>query len=69
MIISGSAFKILTGKSTGKRPLEKPRCGCEDNIRKDLIEIYASTGNWIDSTQDKNFWTALVNATSILRVP
>ena len=26
-----SAFKILTGKPTGKRPLGRPRC--EDNIR------------------------------------
>jgi hypothetical protein len=25
-----SAFKILTGKSTGKRPLGRPRCRWED---------------------------------------
>ena len=28
-----SAFKILTGKPTGKRPLGRPRCRWEDNIR------------------------------------
>ena len=28
-----SAFKILTGKPTGKRPLGMPRRRCEDNIR------------------------------------
>ena len=28
-----SAFKILTGKPTGKRPLGRPRCSWEDNIR------------------------------------
>ena len=28
-----SAFKILTGKPTGKRPLGSPRRRCEDNIR------------------------------------
>ena len=31
-----SAFKILTGKPTGKRPLGRPRRRCEDNIRMDL---------------------------------
>ena len=30
------AFKILTGKHTGKRPLGKPRRIWEDNIRMDL---------------------------------
>ena len=34
-----SAFKILTGKPTGKRPLERPRRRWEDNIRMDLEEI------------------------------
>ena len=30
-----SAFKILTGKPTGKTPLESPRRRQEDNIRKE----------------------------------
>ena len=34
-----SAFKILTGKPTEKRPLGRPRCRWEDNIRMDLKEI------------------------------
>ena len=33
-----SAFKILTGKPTGKRPLGRPRRRWEDNIRMDLEE-------------------------------
>ena len=33
---SRSAFKILTGKPTGKRPLGRPRGRWEDNIRMDL---------------------------------
>ena len=40
---SRSAFKILTGKPTGKRPLGRPRRRWEDNIRLDLEEI----GNWV----------------------
>ena len=34
-----SAFIILTGKPTGKRPLGRPRRRWEDNIRMDLEEI------------------------------
>ena len=34
----------------------------EDNIRMDLEEIGINAGNWIDSAQDRNYWTALVNA-------
>ena len=37
---SRSAFKILTGKPTGKRPLGKPRRRLKDNIRMDLEESY-----------------------------
>ena len=33
------AFKIFTGKPTGKRPLGRPRRRWEDNIRIDLKEI------------------------------
>ena len=34
-----SAFNILTGKPTGKRPLERPRRRWKNNIRMDLEEI------------------------------
>ena len=40
-----SAFKILTSKPTGKRPLGRPRRRWEDNITMDLKEIGIST--WI----------------------
>ena len=64
-----SAFKILTGKLTGKRPLGRPRRRWEDNIRMDLEEIDINTGNWFDSAQDRNYWRALVNTALNLRVP
>ena len=63
-----SAFKILTGKPTIKRPLGRPRRGWEDNIRMDLEEIGINAGNWVDSAQDRN-WRPLVNAELNLRVP
>ena len=43
-----SAFKILTGKPTGKRPLGRPRRRWEDNIRRDLEDIAINEGNWVD---------------------
>ena len=38
-----SAFKMLTGKHTGNRPLGSPRSKWEDNIRMDLKEIGINT--------------------------
>ena len=64
-----SAFKILTGKPTGKIPLRSPRHRWEDNIRMDLEEIVISVRNWIDLVQDRDYWRALVNAALNLRVP
>ena len=63
------AFKILTGKPTGKRPLGWPRRRWEDNIRMDLEEIGINAGIWVDSAQDRNYWRTLVNAALNLRVP
>jgi hypothetical protein len=64
-----NAFKILTSRPVGKRPLGRPRRRWEDNIRMDLEEIGVNTGNWVDSAQDRNYWRALVNAVLNLRVP
>ena len=50
-----SAFKILTGKPTGKRPLGRPRRRWEDNIRMDLKEIGINTRNWVDSAHDRDY--------------
>ena len=52
---SRSAFKILTGKPTGKETFR------EDNIRMHLEEIGINVGNWVDSAEDMNYWRALVN--------
>jgi len=55
-----SAFKILTGTHTGKRPLGRPRRKWEDTIRMDCKEIGIITRNWVDSIQGRNYWRALV---------
>ena len=49
-----SAFKILTGKPTRKRPPGRPRRRWEDNIKMELEEIGINAGNWVDSAQDRN---------------
>ena len=64
-----SAFKILTGKPTGKGPLGRPRRRWEDNIRMDLEDICITVRNRVDSAQDRDYWRALVNAALNLRVP
>ena len=64
-----SDFKMLTGKSTGKRYLGRHRSRWEDNIRMDLEEIGINAGNWVVSALDRGYWRALVNATLSLRVP
>ena len=63
-----SSFKILTGKTTGKRPLGRPRRRWENNTGMVLKEIGINTGNWVDSSQDTNYWIAVVNAALNLRV-
>ena len=51
-----SAFKISTGKPTGKRPLGRARCRWEDSIRMDLEEIGINARNWVDSSQNRACW-------------
>ena len=41
-----SAFKILTGKPTEKRPLARSRRRWEDNIRMNLKETRINTRDW-----------------------
>ena len=41
------AFKILTGITTQKRPLGRPRRRLEDNIRKTLKKKVSIRKNWI----------------------
>ena len=64
-----SAFKIVTDKPTGKRPLGRPRRRWEDNIRMYLEEIGINAGNWDNSAQDKDYWRAFVKTASNIRVP
>ena len=64
-----SAFKILTGKPTGKRPLGRRRRRWEHNIRMDLKVIGINEGNWVVSALVRDYWIALGNELLNPRVP
>ena len=63
-----NALKILTDTPARKRSLGKFRRRWEDNIRMDPKEIGINTRNWVDSSQNGDYWIALVNATLNVRV-
>ena len=50
-----SAFKILTGKSAGKRPLGSSRRRWKGNVKMDIKEICINIRNWIYSAQDRGY--------------
>jgi hypothetical protein len=49
-----NAYRILVGKSEGKRPLRRPRRRRMDNIRMDLRETKWGDMDWINLAQDRN---------------
>jgi len=61
-------YRVLVGKSEGKRPLGRPRRRWEDNIKMDLQEVGCGGMDWIELAQDRDRWRALVIAIMILRV-
>jgi hypothetical protein len=61
-----NAYRILVGKSEGKRPLGKPRHTWEDS---DLREIGWGGMDWIDLVRYRDQWRSLVNTVMNLRVP
>ena len=65
---SNGVYRVLVGKPEGKRPLGRPRCRWEDNIKLDLQEVRWGSLDWIDVAQDSYRWWALVNAVMNLQV-
>jgi len=62
-------YRVLVGKIEGKRPLGRPRCRWEDNIKMDLQEVGCGCMDWNDLAQERDRWRALVNAAMNLRDP
>jgi len=61
-------YRVLVGKSEGKKLLGRPRCRWEDNIKMDLQEVGGGGVDWIDLVQDMDMWRALLSAAMNLRV-
>ena len=62
-------YRVLVGKSEGRRPLVRPRRRWEDNIRMDLLEVGCGGVDWMELAQDRDRWRALVSAVMNLRIP
>jgi transposase len=54
-------YRVLVGRSEGKRPLGRPRRRWEDNIKLDLRDIGIDGANWIQLAQNRVQWRAFVN--------
>jgi hypothetical protein len=63
------ACRALVGKPEGRRPLGRPRCRREDNIKMDLREVGLGGVDWINPAQDRDRWRTFVNAVMNLCVP
>ena len=61
-------YRVLVGTPEGKRPLGRPRRRWEDNI-KTYLQVGCGGMDWIELTEDRDRWRALVNAVMNLRVP
>ena len=62
-------YRVLVGKPEGKRPLGRPRCRWENNIKMDLQEVRGGCGDWMELAQDRDRLRAFVSTVMNLRVP
>jgi hypothetical protein len=51
-----NACMVMVGKLERKRPLERRRLLCEDNIKIDLKAIGRDDVDWINLAQDRDNW-------------
>ena len=61
-------YEVLVGNYEGKRLLGRLRYRWEDNIKMDVLEVGCQDMDWIDLSQYRDRWRALVNAVMKLRV-
>ena len=61
--------RVLVGKPEGKRLLGRSRRRWEDNINMYLQEVGGGFGDWMELTQDRDRWRALVSTVINLLVP
>ena len=61
--------RVLVGKPEGKRPLGRPSCRWENNIKVDLQGVGGSCGDWMELSQDRERWRALLSTVMNFGVP
>ena len=62
-------YRVLVGKTEGRRPLGRPRPRWVDNIRMDLQEVGCGYMGRIGLAQDRDRWRTLVSTVMNLQVP
>jgi hypothetical protein len=62
-------YRVLVGRPEGKRPLGRPRCRWEDNIKMNLRGKGIDGANWIQLAQYRVQWRAFVKTVTNLLVP
>jgi hypothetical protein len=62
------AYRILVGRTEGRRPLGRPRRRWQDNIKTDLQDVGCGGMDWIELAEDRDRWQALVTAVKNFRV-
>jgi hypothetical protein len=63
-----NVYRVLVGKSEGKRSLGRAKSRWEYGIKMYLREIGWGGVEWIHLAQDRDWWRAVVNAVMNLRV-
>jgi len=54
MVWDTGVQRVLVWKPEGKRPLGRPRCRWENNIKMDLQEVGGGRGDWMELAQDRD---------------
>jgi hypothetical protein len=67
MVEKRCVYRVLVGKLDGKRPLGRPRCRWENNIKMDLQEVGGGGSDWIELVQVREGWRAFVKKVMNLR--
>jgi hypothetical protein len=62
-------YRVLVGKPAGKKPLGRPMCRWEDNIKINVNKVGWGGMDWIELAQDKDNWQACVNVVLNLQAP
>jgi hypothetical protein len=69
MGVRRGVYRVLVGKSGGKRPPGRPGLRWDDNIEFDFEEVGRGRMDWVQLARDRDRWRKLVNAVISLRVP